>query len=157
MCEFKESWFLHDVIKMFKLKNFQSPCVFYSIIFLSISKTLLLSTISELLRDAALERQPEELSRRSKSDLVWSILLYVLEAKLSDRCLRWVRLRINLYKFGFSKYLAHGKLHRPNLREDIFTPFHFQISGLDLMHGWMVGRKKKQIGKERKKEEKREE
>lgn len=43
----------------------------------------------------------------------------------------------------FSKYLAHGKLHRPNLREDIFTPFHFQISGLDLMPGWMVSRKKK--------------
>ena len=100
MGEFKESWFLHDVIKMFKLKNFQSPCVFYSIIFLSISKTLLLSSISEPLRDAALERQPEELSRRSKSDLVWSILLYVLKAKRSDRCLRWVRLRINLYKFG---------------------------------------------------------
>lgn len=66
MCEFKESWFLHDVIKMFKLRNFQSPCVFYSIIFFSISKTLLLSSISELLRDAALVGQPEELSPRLK-------------------------------------------------------------------------------------------
>ena len=51
---------------MFKLKNFQSPSVFYSIIFLSISKTLLLNSISEVLRDAALVGQPEELSPRLK-------------------------------------------------------------------------------------------
>ena len=51
---------------MFKLKNFQSPCVFYSIIFLSVSKTLLLNSISEVLPDAALEGQPEELSPRLK-------------------------------------------------------------------------------------------
>ena len=45
----KKGWFLHDVIKKFKLKNFQPPCVFISIIFLSISKTFLLNSISELL------------------------------------------------------------------------------------------------------------
>lgn len=66
-----------------------------------------------------------------------------------------IYISINLVDY-FSKYLAHGKLHRPNLREDIFTPFHFQIFGLDLMHGWMVSKKKKQIGKERKKEKKEE-
>ena len=66
-----------------------------------------------------------------------------------------IYISINLVNY-FSKYLAHGKLHRPNLREDIFTPFHFQILGLDLMHGWMVSKKKKQIGKERKKEKKEE-
>ena len=62
----KKVGFTCDVIKTFKLKNFQSPCVFYSIIFLSISKTLLFNSISGVLRDAALEGQPEELSPRLK-------------------------------------------------------------------------------------------
>ena len=64
-----------------------------------------------------------------------------------------IYISINLVNY-FSKYLAHGKLHRPNLREDIFTPFHFQIFGLDLMHGWMVRKRKK---KKKEKKEKKEE
>lgn len=82
--------------------------------------------------------------------------MYSKQNSVTDVYVGFVSISINLVSY-FSKYLAHGKLHRPNLREDIFTPFHFQISGLDLMPGWMVSRKKKQIGKERKKEEKKEE
>lgn len=74
--------------------------------------------------------------------------MYSKQNSVTDVYVSFVSTQISINLVNcFSKYLAPGKLHRPNLREDIFTPFHFQISGLDLMHGWVVKRKTQGKGK----------